>query len=236
MSMRLTPIGSRGRGRGQVLLSFGLSLAATALLAGVTVLSLGASPGDADGRSTLPEGTLVVTDDADDADDDEVGSDSEPTSVREHETFELSISRDPFEEVVPEPEPEPDPTDPDPSDPDDPDPSDPDDPSDPSDPDDPDDPDDGDVRPIDPDDPDALCTDGHQEIVCEGMVVSLMGVEEVAGEPTALIRVDSTTYAVAEGERFAGAFEVLGFRDGCVELSYREEAIGLLCPGAGTLK
>ena len=231
MSMRLAPIGHRRRGRGQVLLSFGLSMVATAVLAGATVLSLGASPGDADARSSLPDGTLAVTDDV----DDDVESDSGPTSVREHETFEVSISRDPFEQVVPEPEPEPDPDpdDPDPTDPDDPDA----DPTDPDDPDrDPDDPDDREIRPVDPDDPDAFCTEGHQEIVCEGMVVSLMGVEEIAGETTAMIRVDSTTYAVTEGERFAGAFEVLGFRGGCVDLSYREEAIGLLCPGAGTLK
>ncbi len=233
MSMRLAPIGHRRRGRGQVLLSFGLSLSATALLAGVVALSLGAAPGEADAQAPLPDETLAVTDDV----DDEVESDAEPASVQAHETFEVSISRDPFEEVVPEPEPEPDPdpTDPDPTDPD---------PTDP-DPTDPDDPDDQDVRPVDPDDPsngdpidgtDGLCTEGHQEIVCEGKVVSLIGVEQVAGETTAMIRVDSTTYAVTEGERFAGAFEVLGFRDGCVELSYREQAIGLLCPGVGTLK
>jgi hypothetical protein len=96
----------------------------------------------------------------------------------------------------------------------------------------------------DPDDPTAPPTDGgsssgcvgQDEVVCDGRVVTLVGIESAAGGSlTAVIQVDTTTYEVGPGETFADSFRVQAIAGGCVSLLYGDDGF-LLCEGDRVLK
>lgn len=87
-----------------------------------------------------------------------------------------------------------------------------------------------------PDDPATegpSCVTG-KAVVCDGHVVELVDV--VAGEPpTAVVRVDETAYEVTAGQAFAESFEVLAIEGSCATLLYGDDAF-TLCEGESVLK
>jgi hypothetical protein len=145
-------------------------------------------------------------------------------------TYEIYLSRDPFDPVVPEPtsaatsggaeatqasgaiQPSlglPDPEDP----------------ADPADPIDPTDPNE-DVR-------QSGCR-GEAEVICDGRVVTLIGIRD-DGEPRAAIQVDTTVYDVGVGDRFAEYFQVRSIEGGCANLLYGDDGFRV-CEGDRVLK
>jgi len=94
----------------------------------------------------------------------------------------------------------------------------------------------------DPDDPDNQSTPptegctGEDEVVCNGSVVTLVDVTtDEAGDPVAVIQVDSTIYEVARGEQFAGSYEVRAIDPPCVSLLFGDDGFQL-CEGDRVLK
>jgi hypothetical protein len=147
-------------------------------------------------------------------------------------TYDVFLSRDPFDPVIPEPEP-PAPADdgtqqvavtdavqPMPA----PDPGDPTDPAQP-----------GETVPdlVAGEPPTGDCH-GEDEVVCDGRVVTLAGVER-GDEPTASIQVDTTVHEVRAGDVFAGYFQVRAIDGGCVSLLYGDDGF-TLCEGDRVLK
>ena len=86
--------------------------------------------------------------------------------------------------------------------------------------------------PIDQDGP--ACV-GQQELVCDGQVVTLIDVTDQAGEPVAVIQVDTTVYEVRRGQTFASNFEVRAIDGSCVSLLYGDDGFQL-CRGDTVLK
>jgi hypothetical protein len=136
-------------------------------------------------------------------------------------TYEVFLSRDPFEPVVPEPvEPVSETTDPL-------DPTDPDAVIDPLDPNAP--------VPVVPGNPDDPRCEGEQELVCDGRVVTLIDTTTVGGEPVAIIKVGTTVYEVRVGETFAGTFLLAAIDGSTVTVLYGDES-NVLQPGHSVLK
>lgn len=77
------------------------------------------------------------------------------------------------------------------------------------------------------------CVDGGT-VVCGGQTVALVDVYD-DGEPGAVVRVDGTIYEVRTGEVFAGNFEVRSIESPCATLLYGDDAF-TLCEGESTLK
>jgi hypothetical protein len=84
-------------------------------------------------------------------------------------------------------------------------------------------------------DPDAPACTTQGEIVCDGRVISLIDVTTVDGQPVAVIQVDTTVYEVTVGQTFAGSFLVRSIDGTTVTLLYGDEGIRLL-PGDTVLK
>ena len=78
------------------------------------------------------------------------------------------------------------------------------------------------------------CSGSGEEAVCEGVVVTMTGFDD---DGDALIEVDGTLYVVSEGMEFATSFRVerLDRSSGCAFLRYGDEAF-TICTGATGLK
>lgn len=185
--------------------------AAALLLVGTAFLAQG--PRDEQEAPLVIDGDLAV-------------SDEEPEPIAEEldepilmplVAYELFLSRDPFEPVVEEPEPEPS----EPVDTDDPNGTSPADPSDPTAP-------GGNGTAPPPDGSETGRCRGVQEVVCDGIVLTIEEVREIDGERVAIIVVDDVRWQVREGERFAEAFELLRIQDdGSLRLIYGDEVFTL---------
>jgi hypothetical protein len=170
----------------------------------------------------------------------EVEQDEDVTATVDEGTFELPVltyevylARDPFDPVVPEPEAEaaetvvptgsvepvgtvdplPGETDPTPV-------------TSPTDP----EPEPG----TDPPPSTGGCAEGD-EVVCDGLAVSLLQVLSRDGEPVAVIQVDSTIYEVRAGELFADRFMVRSIGGTCASLLYGDDGF-TVCVGDRILK
>lgn len=151
----------------------------------------------------------------------------QPPADREQQALSMSVTRDPFEPVVPDATPEPgEPGD---------DPVNGDDPLQPA---DPDDPFNGTTAPSDDDLPPGATSGcvGDDEVVCDGQVVTLVGIEDVDGAQVALIRVGSTTYAVSEGERFRDELLLERIEDRCVVIRHVDGDTVRVCQSTADLK
>jgi hypothetical protein len=80
----------------------------------------------------------------------------------------------------------------------------------------------------------SVCNPGP-ELVCEGRVVSLVGITSVDGVEQAVLQVDGTTYQVPEGEVFAEVFQLRTIDGECVTVLYGDEAFSL-CDGERLFK
>jgi hypothetical protein len=76
---------------------------------------------------------------------------------------------------------------------------------------------------------------GKEEVVCDGRVISLVDVVTANGERMAVVQVDTTVYEVARGQVFAGSFELRSIDGSCVSLLYGDNGFQL-CPGETVLK
>jgi hypothetical protein len=141
-------------------------------------------------------------------------------------TYEIFLSRDPFEPVVPEDVPTASDGAATPV-------------SDSGNTTDPDD-DNGATEPTDSDatDPDPAgsgCT-RQGEVVCDGRVVSLVDVTTDAdGESVAAVQVDTTIYEVVPGQTFAGSFQLRAIDGQCVSMLHGDDGFQL-CTGDRVLK
>lgn len=189
-----------------------------------------AAPDDA---SPPPTGEEETSPDGSPADEPDVGDEVEQLPIV---TYEVFLSRDPFEPVVPEPEEETSeasaeeqpqtitdgpgseapeqPADPDSADPGGADPptSDPDQP--------------GTGAPPPTNDGSRSCGAGT-DTVCDGRTLSLVAVSSDEQGPIAAVQVDTTIYEVREGDVFARDFLVQSIADDQVTLLYGDEVVTL---------
>ena len=86
-----------------------------------------------------------------------------------------------------------------------------------------------------PDDQNGPACVGQQELVCDGQVVTLIDVTTEAGEAVAVIQVDTTVYEVRRGQTFASNFQVRAIDGSCVSLLYGDDGFQL-CRGDTVLK
>lgn len=179
-----------------------LALAAAVWLAWLVVVAPGAGSGT--GGASRPAGEAADRDGAQTAEGAAAAQTEEPAPT----TYDVFLTRDPFEPVVPEGDGE-QPTDETDGTTDDPPPGD-------------DTTEDGDhADDVGPDDP---CT-GEEEVVCDGRVVTLVEITtDDEGNRTATIRVDTTDYEVREGEVFAENFRVLSIEPSCVTLLFGDDS------------
>ncbi len=77
------------------------------------------------------------------------------------------------------------------------------------------------------------CVD-NGAVVCDGQTVSLVDVFD-NGQPGAVVRVDETLYEVRAGEAFATNFQVVSVDPPCATLLFGDDAF-TLCEGETTLK
>lgn len=183
-----------------------LALAAAVWLAWLVVVA----PGAGSGTGAAP-GEVADRDGAQGAERAAAAQTEEPAPT----TYDVFLTRDPFEPVVPEgdgeqPADETDGTTDEPP------------PGDDTTGDGDDTTDDGDhAHDAGPDDP---CT-GEEEVVCDGRVVTLVEITtDDEGDRTATIRVDTTDYEVREGEVFAENFRVLSIEPSCVTLLFGDDS------------
>lgn len=91
---------------------------------------------------------------------------------------------------------------------------------------------DGHVHDADPGDP---CV-GEREVVCDGRVVTLEGIApDTDGGPTATVRVDTEVHEVRTGDEFAEHFRVLAVDPPCVILLFGDDSFEI-CEGQQVLK
>lgn len=175
-----------------------LALAAVVWLAWLVVVSPDRGAGT--GTASQPAGTAAEQDRARAGG----GAGAAPTEEPAPTTYDVFLTRDPFEPVVPE-EDGGQPTD----DTDQPPPGD-------------DTADDGDhAHDAGTEDP---CT-GEEEVVCDGRVVTLIEITtDDEGGRTATIRVDTTDYEVREGDVFAESFRVLSIEPSCATLLFGDDS------------
>lgn len=77
---------------------------------------------------------------------------------------------------------------------------------------------------------------GDGEVVCEGRVVTLVDLATTLdGASVAVVQIDTVIYEVGVGERFAGAFEVRSIDGRCANLIYGDDGFQL-CRGDAVLK
>ena len=77
--------------------------------------------------------------------------------------------------------------------------------------------------------------DAKGEVVCDGRVVALGGLEKREGRVYAAIQVGTTVYEVTAGQSFADAFVLMSIDDPCVSVLH-EDGIIRLCLDARVLK
>jgi hypothetical protein len=225
----LQPIaGSRRSRLVLVALATALAVVAAAVVTAVSGTGSFGSP------APLPSTTPVVDAGGDLETDGAAPGDDSIGSVLPVVTYEVFLSRDPFDPVVPEEEPVStvDPSDPnvvvDPSNPVVVDPSNPVVVVNPSDP----------VAPLPvlpPSEPgDPRCV-GQEELVCDGRVVTLLETTVIDGVPVAVIQVGTTVYEVRVGESFAGTFLLVAIDPPSATILYGDET-NVLSPGRSILK
>lgn len=78
------------------------------------------------------------------------------------------------------------------------------------------------------------CT-GTDEVICDGHVVTLVEIIEEEGQEQAIIQVDTTLYTVTEGDEFAESFLVLSIDSPCATFLFGDDAF-TLCEGDRVLK
>jgi hypothetical protein len=213
----------RTRPSRSLLMVGGLALTALTALTATIVLAAGEDPG-----TSLATSVPAAASADDEVDASAEGQAAGETPLLPIVTYEVFLSRDPFDPVVPEDEPAPDdggttaPGDPTAT------------PGDPT------------TAPNLPGDPVATpgspsptpgepCR-GTSEVVCDGRVVNLIDVSTTLdGVAIAVVQVDTTVYEVGVGERFAGVFEVRAIDGRCVTLLYGDDAFQL-CRGDTVLK
>ncbi len=83
--------------------------------------------------------------------------------------------------------------------------------------------------------PDPSACRGSNEVVCDGHVVTLVDVTSRDGEPVAVIQVDTTIYEVVRGATFADVFQVRTIDGQCVHALYGDDGFRL-CTGDTVLK
>jgi hypothetical protein len=226
----LQPIRGSRRSR-LVLVALATALAVVASAVVTVVIGAGAFGSPA----PLPSTTPVVDAGGDLATDSAAPGDDSIGSVLPVVTYEVFLSRDPFDPVVPEEEPvstvdtsDPnvvvDPANPvvvvDPANP---------------------------VVVVNPTDPaaplpvlppsepgDPRCI-GQEELVCDGRVVTLLETTMIDGVPVAVIQVGATVYEVRVGETFAGTFVLVAINPPSATILYGDET-NVLSPGRSILK
>jgi hypothetical protein len=82
--------------------------------------------------------------------------------------------------------------------------------------------------------PVAGCTTGDT-VSCDGRLVGLVEVRGTGGDAVAIIQVDTTLYEVRAGETFAGAFQLTSVSGSCANVLYGDDAFQI-CEGDRTLK
>jgi hypothetical protein len=74
------------------------------------------------------------------------------------------------------------------------------------------------------------------DVVCDGTSIALTEITTSSdGRPVAIVQVDTTVLAVAEGAEFAGRFRLLAVTGDCATFLYGDESF-TLCEGAQTMK
>jgi hypothetical protein len=77
---------------------------------------------------------------------------------------------------------------------------------------------------------------GEDEVVCAGKVVTLVEIRRPEGSvPTAIVQVDDAMYEVESGQVFAGSFVVRTIDGSCVSILYGDDGF-TLCEGDRVLK
>ena len=191
------------------------AVALVALAATVFVASIGAD--DAHGAS-LPTAEPVADDDVDPTSNEVVEEGETGVTEAPMMTYEVFLTRDPFQPVVPEEESDPTLAPPDPSDPTSPDAMNPTSPTP--------------VTPRDPTDP--ACV-GSEEVVCDGRVLSLVDITTLNDQALAVVQVDTIVYQVLKDQLFADGFQVRAFDGTCVSMLYGDDGFRL-CLGDTILK
>jgi hypothetical protein len=69
---------------------------------------------------------------------------------------------------------------------------------------------------------------GTSEVVCDGRVVSLVDITEREGELVAVVQIDTTIYEVRKGEAFAQRFVLMDVTNTTATISYVEDAFTLM--------
>jgi hypothetical protein len=82
--------------------------------------------------------------------------------------------------------------------------------------------------------PVASCTTG-ETVSCDGRLIGLVEVRGTGGDAVAIIQVDTTLYEVRAGETFAGSFQLASVSGSCANVLYGDDAFQI-CEGDRTLK
>jgi hypothetical protein len=82
--------------------------------------------------------------------------------------------------------------------------------------------------------PPAGCSTG-ETVSCDGRIVALVEVRGSGDDAVAIVQVDTTLYEVRVGDTFAGAFQLSSISGSCVNVLYGDDAFPL-CEGDRTLK
>jgi hypothetical protein len=82
--------------------------------------------------------------------------------------------------------------------------------------------------------PVAGCTTG-ETVNCDGRLIGLVEVRGTGGDAVAIIQVDTTLYEVRAGETFAGSFQLSSVSGSCANVLYGDDAFQI-CEGDRTLK
>jgi hypothetical protein len=76
---------------------------------------------------------------------------------------------------------------------------------------------------------------GSDEVVCDGRVLSLLGVAVEDGQEVVTFQVDDVAYEVTQGEVFATSFRLLSVDGSCATVQYGDDSVRL-CEGQRVLK
>jgi hypothetical protein len=216
------------------------------LLLGILALTLGAFGAGYYFLFSGPQNEPITTSGTADSSTDSVGAaDVADVDVADGDvialpvvTYDVYLSRDPFDPVVPEPEPEASST-PGAGDGDGTEPvfTGGDGPSDGT-----------DGQPTDPSNPPGGTEEGEpgegsnesgcrgdEEIVCDGQVLTLVDIAIKDGQPVAIIKVDTSLYEVPEGGVFATFYQVRAIDGSCASVLYGDDGF-TLCRGDRVLK
>lgn len=82
---------------------------------------------------------------------------------------------------------------------------------------------------------DPLCEDAGAQATCEGLTVTLIDVIDDQNGPRIIVQVEDTLYEVTVGSVFAGSFRVLAITPPCADLLFGDDTF-TLCQGDRVLK